>query len=164
VQRVPLHLHRSSDPSWRQAVISRSTSNATVQMNDAFSVLVNSGRVRSGKWQQVRLFFGEHGCDLAFSSCQWMRVSASALPNGQIRLRLFQALEAHPFKGRFLRVADPRFHFPFAIWILDPARQRHHTVVREDISKQWIDDGFVDVGNQHTFFQVVENHHSRTTT
>jgi transposase len=35
--------------------------------------------------------------------------------------------------------------------ILDPARQRHHTVVRQDISKQWIDGGFVvESGIGHT--------------
>jgi len=57
-------------------------------------------------------------------------------------------------------VADPRFHFPFTIRIFDPARQRHHTVVCEDIPKQWIEKGIVDAGKQHTFFQIVENHNS----
>jgi len=39
-----------------------------------------------------------------------------------------------------------------------------HTVMREDFSKQWVDGGIVDVGNAHTFFQVVENYHSRAST
>src|ERR1700730_1853042 len=33
--------------------------------------------------------------------------------------------------------------------ILDPAWQRHHTIVCVDISKKWIDGGIVDVGKQH---------------
>ena len=48
-------------------------------------------------------------------------------------------------------MADPRFHFPFAIRIFDPARQRHDTIVCEDISKQWIEDRIVDVSTQYTF-------------
>src|ERR1700746_868942 len=34
----------------------------------------------------------------------------------------------------------------------------------ENISIQGIESGSVDIGNQHTFFQVVENHNSWTTT
>ncbi len=83
----------------------------------------------------MRFFFAEHDRHLPFRRAMDARVGPALFPAIQIRLRFFQALEAHPFKGRFLRVADPRFHFPFAIWILDPARQRHHTVVREDIAK-----------------------------
>jgi hypothetical protein len=78
--------------------------------------------------------------------------------------RFLQALETHPFERRSLGVADPRFHFPFAIRILDPARQRHHAVVCEHVSKQWVDGGIVDIGNRHAFLQVVENYDSRTTT
>ena len=40
VQRVPLHLHRSPDPSWRQAVVGGFHFHATIQMNHALSVLV----------------------------------------------------------------------------------------------------------------------------
>jgi hypothetical protein len=35
------------------------------------------------------------------------RVGPALFPAIQIRLRFFQALEAHPFERRFLRVADP---------------------------------------------------------
>src|SRR5438445_3953468 len=44
VQRIPLHFDTSSDPSRRQAVISRLHLHATVQMNDPFSVLVIAER------------------------------------------------------------------------------------------------------------------------
>src|SRR5262249_15132994 len=91
-------------------------------------------------------------------------VSPALFPAIEIRLCFFQALEAHPFEWSSLGVADAGLHFPFAIGILDPARQCHDTVVRKDISEQWIDAGIVEVGNRHAFFQVVENHDSRTTT
>jgi hypothetical protein len=59
-------------------------------------------------------------------------------------------------------VADARLYFPFSVRISDPARQRHHAIVSEHIAKQWIDGGIVDVGKQHTFFQVGEDHDSWT--
>src|SRR5215469_17268974 len=34
----------------------------------------------------------------------------------------------------------------------------------ENISKQWVDGGIVDIGNGHAFFQVVENHDTWATT
>jgi hypothetical protein len=40
---IPLHFHRPPDPSRRQAVIGGLDLHATVQMNDAFSVLVIAG-------------------------------------------------------------------------------------------------------------------------
>jgi hypothetical protein len=103
-------------------------------------------------------------CDLPFRRAMDARIGPALFPAIQIYLRFFQALEAHSFERCFLRVADPRLHFPLAIRILDPARQRHHTVVCEDISKQWIDGGIVDVRNQHAFLQIVENHNSAATT
>src|SRR6516162_2123194 len=92
------------------------------------------------------------------------RVCPALLPAIQIRLRFFQTLEAHPFERRFLGVADPRLYFPFAIRILDPARQRHYAIVGEHIAKKWINRGIVNVRNQDAFFQVVENDDPRTTT
>ena len=91
-------------------------------------------------------------------------IGPAFFPAVEIPLRFFQALEAHPFEWGSLRVADARFHFPFAIGILGPARQRYHAVVREHIAEQRVDRGIVDVGSRHTFSQVVENHHSRTST
>jgi hypothetical protein len=46
------------------------------------------------------------------------RVGPALLPAIQIGLRFLQTLEAHSFERRFLRVADPRLHFPLAIGIL----------------------------------------------
>jgi hypothetical protein len=163
VQCVPLHLHGPPDPPGWQAVIGRLDFDATVQMHHALSVLVVTEGLERQR-EQVRFFFREHGRDLTFGRAMDARVGPALFPAIQIRLRLFQALETHSLEWRFLRVADPRLHFPLAIGIFDPARQRHHAVVSKHIAKQWIDGGIVDVGNQHAFFQVVENHNSGTTT
>ena len=85
-------------------------------------------------------------------------VSPAFFPAVEMRLRFFQALEAHPFERRSLRVADAGLHFPFPIGIFDPARHGHRSVVSEDVSKKWVDGGIVEVGNRYAFFQVVENY------
>jgi hypothetical protein len=68
-----------------------------------------------------------------------------------------------PLSGVFC-VSDPRFDFPFAIRIVDPARQCHHAIVGEHIPKQRVDGGIVDIRDQHAFFQIVEDHNPGTTT
>ena len=106
VQRIPLHFDLPPDPSRRQAVISRLHLHATIQMNDAFSVLVIAeGFQRQRK--QVRFFFGEHGRHLPFRRAMNARIRPAFFPAIQIRLRFLQTLEAHPFERGFLRVADP---------------------------------------------------------
>ena len=108
--------------------------------------------------------FGKHGGDLPFGRAMNAGVGPALFPAIQIRLRFFQALEAHSFERCSFGVTDSGLHFPFAIGILDPARQSHHAVVSENITKQRVDGGIVDIGNCHSFSQVVENHHSGTTT
>ena len=61
-------------------------------------------------------------------------------------------------------MADARLDLPFAIWVLDPAGQRHHAVVAENISIEGVESRIVDVGKQHAFFQVVEDDDPGTTT
>jgi hypothetical protein len=163
VQLIPLHFDQPPDPFRRQAVIGGLHFHATVQMHHPFSVLVIAERFQR-EWQQVRFFFGEHGRHLSFRRAMDARVRPALLPAVQIRLRFLQALEPHPFERRFLGVADSGLYFPFAIRIPDPARQGHHPIVGEHIAKQWINRRIVDVRNQHAFFQVVENHDSRTAT
>src|SRR5258708_26061649 len=81
----------------------------------------------------------------------------------EISLLYLQAFKAHPFERCSLGVADARLHFPFAIGILDPARQGCDTVVSQNIAEQRVDRGIVEVGNRYAFFQVVENDESWTT-
>jgi hypothetical protein len=162
LQRVPLHLHRTSDPSWRQPVVGGFHFHAAIQMNHPFSVLVVAERFERQR-QQVRFFFEEHDGNLAFGRAVDTSVGPTLFPAVEIRLRFFQAFKAQPFERGSLGVADARLHFPFAIGILDPARQCCDTVVSEDIAEQRVDRGIVEVGNRYAFFQVVENDESWTT-
>src|ERR1700741_109130 len=163
MQRVPLHLPGTSDPSWRQAVVGGFHFHATIEMNHAFPELVVA-ELFERQWQQVRFFFEEHGDNLAFGRAMDTSVGPTLFPAVEIRLRFFQAFKAHPFERCPLGVADARLHFPFAIGILDPARQGCDTVVSQDIAEQRVDRGIVEVRNRYAFFQVVENHDSRATT
>ena len=108
----------------------------------------------------MRFFFGEHSHDLSFGRAMNACVGPTLFPMIQIGLRFFQALEAHAFQRRFLGVPDTRFNFSFSIGILDPARQCHHTVMSEHVPIQRIEGGIVDIRNQHSFPQIVENDHS----
>ena len=66
-----------------------------------------------------------------------------------------------PFSGVFLACPTPDFDFTLAIWISDPAGQGDHAVVRQNIAIQWIQAGIVDVGDQHPFAKIIQNHDSR---
>jgi hypothetical protein len=101
--------------------------------------------------------------NLTFGRAVDTSVGPALFPAVEIRLCFFQVFKAHPFERRSLGVADARLHFPFAIGILDPARQCCHTVVSQDIAEQRVDRGIVEVRNRHAFFQVVENDESWTT-
>src|ERR1700747_990349 len=90
-------------------------------------------------------------------------VGPGLFPAVEICLGLFQALEAYPFERCSFGVADARLHFPFAIRILDPTRQSHYVVMRENISKQGVYNGVVSIRTGPSFFQVVENDDFRTT-
>ena len=116
VKRIPLDVDELSDPAWRNAVIGRVDFDASVQMHDAFAVLVITERLQR-QWKQERFFFGEHRRHLPLRRAVNARIGPARFPLIQIRLSLFQAFEAHSFQRRFLRVADTGFHFPFAIGI-----------------------------------------------
>ena len=88
------------------------------------------------------------------------RVGPAFLRVIQVGLRLFQALEALALQRRLFGMANAGFDFTFSIWILS-ARQGDHAVVCQNIAIQWIQTGIVDVGDQNTFFQIVQNHDSR---
>src|SRR5439155_24314626 len=74
VQLIPLHLHRTSDPSRRQTVIGGFDFHTTIQMHYTFSVLVVAERFQR-QCLQVRFFFREHGGTWRLV-VPWMRVSA----------------------------------------------------------------------------------------
>ena len=61
-------------------------------------------------------------------------------------------------------MSDPGFHFSFAIGILNAAVHGHDTVVRQHIPKQWIESGIVNVSNDDSLAQIIENYDPRTPT
>ena len=65
----------------------------------------------------------------------WMRVSAQrCFPVIQVRLRLFQALEAQPFQRCLLGMPDAALDLPLPIRIANAARQGDGAVVRQQIA------------------------------
>src|SRR5258708_15492340 len=161
VQRIPLHFDESPDPPGWQSVIGRFNFHTAIEMNDAFSILV----VAEGFERQCLqrwFFFGEHRCDLSFRRAVDARIRRMRFTTIEMRLRFFQTFEAQSFERRFLGVSDARLHFPFAIGILDPARHGYHAVVCEHVPKKWVERGIVDVRNDDSLAQIVENHQART--
>src|SRR5271155_6263938 len=97
VQRVPLHLHHSSDPAWRRAVVGRLDFDAAIEMHDALTVLVIAERFdRQGK--QEWFLFSKHRSDLPFGCAVDARVCPPFFPVVEISLGLFQAFEAQAFE------------------------------------------------------------------
>jgi hypothetical protein len=92
------------------------------------------------------------------------RICPTFFPAIQMGLRLLQTLEAQTFERGLLCVSDTRFHFSFAIGILDPAGHGHHAVVCEHIPKEWVKSRIVDVSDDYALPQIVENHQARTPT
>src|SRR6516165_263708 len=86
-------------------------------------------------------------------------IGAVCFPAIEIGLRFFETLEAFSFERSSLRVSDARFHFSFAIRILDPARQGYRSVVGEHVAIEWVQGGVVDIGTSTPSLRL-----SRTTT
>lgn len=72
-------------------------------------------------------------------------------------LTLREGLEAEPFQGRGLRVADRGLDLPLPIGIAPPTRQGDGFVVREHVAVQPVQDRVVDIRGEHAFAQVVED-------
>ena len=86
------------------------------------------------------------------------RVGPMRFPVVEISLGFLQALEAQAFQGRSLRVTNAGFNFSLAVRILNAARHRERAVVGEQVAVEGIARGIVDVGDQHSFAQIVEDH------
>jgi hypothetical protein len=54
-------------------------------------------------------------------------------------------------------VADASFDFALAIWILNATRHGDRAVMREHVAIEGIESGIVNVGDEHTFAQIIEN-------
>ena len=112
VKLIPLHIHLSSDPAWRQAVVGGFDFDATVQMHDPLAMLVIAKRFQ-GQRQQGRFFFGKHGGDLPFGGAVNAGIGTAGLPTIQIGLGLFQTLKAFSFEWFFWAWPTPDSTFPF---------------------------------------------------
>ncbi len=79
-------------------------------------------------------------------------------------MRFLQAFEAQPFQRRLLRVAHCRLDFAFAIGIAHATGHGHGAVVSQHIAIEGIQGGIVNIGDQHAFAQIIQNHHSGSPT
>src|SRR5208337_1673349 len=160
IQLIPLHMHFASDPTWGQAVVGEIDFDATVQIHTPLAILVVAKRFQ-GKRQQGWFFFGKHGGDLSFRGAMNAGIGTACLPTIQIGLGLLQALKAFPLE-RSLGVADTRFNFSFSIWILDPTRQSDGAIVRQNVAIEGIQNGIIDVRDEHTLAQIIQDDDPRS--
>ena len=156
MQVVPLHLDPSADPPGWCAVVRGLDLDAAIEVHRAFAVPVIAKRFERERAER-RLLLGKHDGDLPLRRAVDTRVRPARLPPIQIRLRVFERLEAEAAQRRLLRVPDAGFDFPFAIGIADAAREGDDTVVREHIAIQRIQRGVVDVRGEDAFFQIIED-------
>src|SRR5215831_17853321 len=94
VKRIPLNLDHLADPSRRNAVIGRLHFDASIQMHDAFAVLVVAERFQR-QWKQERRFFCKHRGDLSLRGAVNACIGPAQLPVIEIGLRLFETFETH---------------------------------------------------------------------
>src|SRR4051794_5457039 len=102
-------------------------------MHGPLTVLVKEKRF-DWEWEKRRTFFYKHRCHLPLSGAVNACIGPPLFPTIQIRLRLFQALEAQPFQRCLFRMADTRFHFALAIWISYAAWHSDGAIVLEQIA------------------------------
>lgn len=93
IKLIPLHIHFSSDPTRRQAVVGGIDFDATVQIHAPLAMLVVAKRFQ-GKRQQGWFFFGKHDGDLSFRGAMNASIGTACLPTIQMGLGLLQALKA----------------------------------------------------------------------
>src|ERR1700691_4017188 len=92
------------------------------------------------------------------------RVGPALLPVIQIRLSLFQALEALTLQWRFLRMADSGFDLTFSVRISHAARQSDRAVMLQHVAVERIKRGIVNIGRGHAFAEIIQHHNTSHTT
>ena len=159
---IPLDGDVVADAAGGDAVVRPGDFDAAVGVHGAGAESIVPKRGRRQR-SEVRALLRKHRGDLALGRPVDARVGPARLPVIEVGLRVGEPLEAQPFEGRALGVADPRLDLPLAIGIPDPARQRGDAVVREHVAVEGIERGLVDVGPQHALAQVVEDNEGRRT-
>src|SRR5579862_1578741 len=156
---VPLHLNASADPTRRRAVIGGLHFDAAVQVHRAFAILVITKRFERQR-KQSWLLFSKHCRNLPLGGSVNARVGPPRFPVVQIRLSLFEALEALPFERRLFRMPDAGFNFAFAIRVPHSAWKRSDAVVLQYIAVQRIACWIVNVRREHALAEIIEHHHT----
>ena len=159
VQSVPLDPHHPADPARRHAVVGGFDLDTPVEVNGSLAVLVIAKGLQRQRLEE-RFLFGEHGRDLPLRGAVNTRVGPTFFPVIEVCLRNFQAVEALTFQRRLLGMADAGFHLAFPVRIPNPARHGDSAIMSEHIPIERIQSGIVNIGFEHTFFQVVGNHNS----
>ena len=158
--RVPLHMHLAADPTRRRSVVSRLHFNTAIQMNRALAVLVVAERLQRQRLQRRASLrrtspppaaWSGHGCACRPSVLPSDRDTPAPLPGS----RTACPSAASSVHGRH--------RFRLSLFDLDPAPagQRRHAVVRQNIAIERIQARIVDVGRQHAFAKIIQNHHPR---
>jgi hypothetical protein len=70
-----------------------------------------------------------------------------------------QTFEAFSLE-RSLGVSYSRLDFPFSIWIFDPAWESNRAVVGQHVAIERIQDGIVDVRDQYTLAQIIQDNNA----
>src|SRR5215472_11144587 len=153
---VPLHIDLSADPARGRTIVGSIDFNAAIEMDGSLSVLVITERLER-KHLEGWLLFREHGRHLPLGPTVDARVGPVLFPVVQISLCLFQALETLALQRRLLRVAHTGFHFSFSIRVPHFAGQRGYTVVSQNIAKERVQTGIIDIGRPHGFAQIIED-------
>src|SRR5215471_12319613 len=160
---VPLGVDFLSNAAWRQAVVGGLHLDAAVWMHHPRAVLVITERFER-QWKQTRFFFGEHGGHLAFGGAMNASIGAAGFPAVEIGLAVVQSLKALSFQRRSLGMTDTGFDFSLAIGVFDSTGQSYNPIMGEHIAVERVESGVVDIGDEHTFFQIVEHDDAWTAT
>jgi hypothetical protein len=102
-------------------------------MYSALAVLVVP-KLLDGQRLQMWLLLSKHCGDLALGRAVDPRVGPVSLPAIEVRLRLVDALEAHPGQRRALRVAHTGLNLALAIGVAHATGQRDGAVVGEHVA------------------------------
>lgn len=126
-----------------------------VHVDDPVAVVVVAKRL-DGQRPKMRLLVGDHRSDLTLRRAVDARVCPAFIPAIKIGLCVFERFKAERVK-RALCVVDARLDLALAVRIADAAWQRDCAVVTKHVAIERIDRRVVDVGSDHSFFQVIED-------
>jgi hypothetical protein len=126
------------------------------------NLFVKYGELCSSEALLEDIAIREHSCHLSLGGAVGPRIGALRLPTIEIGLSLFQTLEAQTFQRRFLRVPDTRLDFALLSDLGSDMAGANRSIVGEHVATKRVQRGVVDIGDEYSFFEVIEYHHART--